>query len=253
MCGFGFTYSGGTVPLFGKARRTRPDQVQQPLIEEVNSREFSLKLSYGAKSSESVRLKGGPGIDERLGSMLFGYVQGSPEHVEPLPVELGGATPSIARMPGSAQWLKYHHNRSPVTRHALVVLELVEAIDPVFETLVLGLLDGQVDTTGFPDYNAIVGGVASHWDEITGDMVVRAVVGWGGQGARGDTDRNAARILAGLFNNVAGDSHAIGTVVVERPQSAVGPGGVVCAHCGFTSGHERAYYCPKCGMRMSRG
>jgi transposase len=27
---------------------------------------------------------------------------------------------------------------------------------------------------------------------------------------------------------------------------------VVCAHCGFTSGHERAYYCPKCGMRMSR-
>ncbi|HEY5471942.1 MAG TPA: hypothetical protein VIK32_02000, partial [Candidatus Limnocylindrales bacterium] len=64
------------MPLFGKARRTRPDQVQQPLIEEVNSREFSLKLSYGAKSSESVRLKGGPGIDERLGSMLFGYVQG---------------------------------------------------------------------------------------------------------------------------------------------------------------------------------
>ena len=242
------------MPLFGRSRKTGPDQVQQqPLVEEVNSREFSLKLSYGAKSSESVRLKGGPGIDERLGSMLFGYVRGESELVEPLPVELGGATPSIARVPGSAQWLKYHHDRSPVTRHALVVLELVEAIDPVYETLVLGLLDGQVDTTGFPDYNAIVGGVASHWDEITGDIVVRAVVGWGGQGMRGDTDRNAARILAGLFNNVAGDSHAIGTVVVERPQPAVGPGGVVCAHCGFTSGHERAYYCPKCGMRMSRG
>lgn len=239
--------------LLGRFRNKGPEQVQQqPLVEEVNSREFSLKLSYGAKSSESVRLKGGSGTDERLGNMLFGYVQGESEVVEPLPAELGGATPSIARMPGSAQWLKYHHNRSPVTLHALVVLELVEAIDPAFETLALGLLDGQVDTTGFPDYNAIVGGVASHWDEITGDMVVRAIVGWGGRGVRGDTDRNAARILAGLFNNVAGDSHAIGTVVVDRPQTAVGPGGVVCAHCGFTSGHDRAFYCPKCGMRMSR-
>ena len=241
------------MPLFGKNRKSGQDQVQQqPLVEEVNAREFSIKLSYSAKSSESVRLKGGSGINERLGNMLFGYVQGESELVEPLPVELGGAIPSIARMPGSAQWLKYHHNRSPVTRHALVVLELVDAVDPVFETLVVGLLDGQVDTTGFPDYNAIVGGVASHWDEITGDMIVRAVVGCVGKGVRGDTDRSGARILGGLFNNVAGDSHAIGTVVVERPQPAVGTGGVVCAHCGFSSGHERAFYCPKCGMRVSR-
>jgi hypothetical protein len=241
------------VPLFGKFRRSSPDQVlEQPLIEEVNSREFSLKLSYSAKSSESVRLKGGPAIGDRLGSMLFGYVRGESELVEPLPVELGGATPLIARLPGSAQWLQYHHDRSPVTRHALVVLDLVDAIDPMFETVVVGLLDGQVDTTGFPDYNAIVGGVVSHWDEITGDMIVRAVVGWGGKGVRGDTDRNAAHVLAGLFNNIAGDNHAVGTVVVDRPQPAEGPGGVVCAHCGFSSGHERAFYCPKCGMRMSR-
>lgn len=242
------------MPLFDMFRRSRQDRVpEQPLIEEVDAHEFSLKLSYWAKTSESVRLKGGPAIGERLGNMLFGYVQGESELVEPLPVELGGAIPSIARLPGSAQWLQYHHGRSPVTRHALVVLELVEAVDPDFETLVVGLLDGQVDTTGFPDYNAIVGGVVSHWDEITGDMIVRAVVGWGGKGARGDTDRNAAHILGGLFNNMAGDSHAIGTVVVERPQPAVGPGGLVCAHCGFSSGHERAFYCPKCGMRMSRG
>ena len=242
------------MPLFGKFRRSSSDQAsEQPLVEEVNSREFSLKLSYSAKSSESVRLKGGPAIGDRLGSMLFGYVQGESELVEPLPVELGGATPFIARLPGSAQWLQYHHSRSPVTRHALVVLDLVDAIDPVFETVVVGLLDGQVDTTGFPDYNAIVGGVVSHWDEITGDMIVRAVVGWGGKGVRGDTDRNAARVLAGLFNNIAGDNHAVGTVVVDRPRPAEGPGGVVCAHCGFSSGHERAFYCPKCGMRMSRG
>src|SRR5664279_4950067 len=115
MRGFGLVHTGGTVPLFGRSRKKGPDQAQQqPLVEEVNSREFSLKLSYGAKCSESVRLKGGSGMDERLGNMLFGYVQGESEHVEPLPVELGGATPSIARVPGSAQWLKYHHDRSPV-------------------------------------------------------------------------------------------------------------------------------------------
>jgi hypothetical protein len=243
------------VPLFGKTRRTgqEQEQPQQSAIEEVDSHEFALKLSYGAKSSESVRLKGGQGMSQRLHSMLAGYVHGDSELVEPLPVALGNATPSIARMPGAAQWLQYHHSRSPVTRHALVVLELVDAVDPVYETLVVGLLDGQVDSMGYPDYNAIVGGVASHWDEITGDVIVRAVVGWGGKGVRGDTDRNAGRILGGLFNNIIGDSHAIGTVVVDRPLAAVGPGGVTCAHCGFNSGHERAFYCPKCGMRMLRG
>ena len=93
----------------------------------------------------------------------------------------------------------------------------MDAIDLVYETLVCGLLDGETDTTGYPEYNAIVGGVVSHWDEVTGDMIVRAVVGWGGKGVRGDTDRNAARLLAGLFNNVTADTHAIGTVSVERP------------------------------------
>jgi hypothetical protein len=221
---------------------------------EVSSHEFSLKLSYGAKSSEGVRLKAGPGLVQRLHSMLAGYIQGESEMVEPLPVSLGQASPFIGRMPGSAQWLQYNHQRSPITRHALVVLESVDAIDLVYETLVCGLLSGETDTTGYPDYNAIVGGVVSHFDEVTGDILVRAVVGWGGRGVRGDTDRNAAGILAGLFNNVAGDTYAIGTVSLDRPapSSSVG-GGMACQHCGFESGLERVFYCPKCGMRMLRG
>jgi uncharacterized paraquat-inducible protein A len=40
---------------------------------------------------------------------------------------------------------------------------------------------------------------------------------------------------------------------VERPVPAAGRGGLVCAHCGFASAHERAFYCPKCGMRLLRG
>ena len=95
------------------------------------------------------------------------------------------------------QWLNAHHVHSPITRHALVVLESIDAVDLAFDTFVCALLDGEVDTSGYPEYNAIVGGVAAHWDEATGDMICRAVVGWGGKGVRGDTDRIGAKLLGG--------------------------------------------------------
>src|SRR4026207_1472398 len=88
---------------------------------------------------------------------------------------------------------------SPVTRHALVVLESIDAIDLAFDTFVCALLDGEVDTSGHPEDSAVVGGVASHWDESTGDMIVRAVVGWGGKGVRGDTDRIGAKLVFGIL------------------------------------------------------
>ncbi len=100
--------------------------------------------------------------------------------------------PQIARPSEAMQWLNAHHELSPVTRHALVVLESIDAIDLAFDTFACALLDGETDTSGYPEYNAIVGGVASHWDEATGDMIVRGVVGWGGRGVRGDTDRIGA-------------------------------------------------------------
>ena len=128
------------------------------------------------------------------------------------------------------------------------------AIDLAFDTFVCALLDGEVDTSGYPEYNAVVGGVASHWDEATGEMIVRGVVGWGGKGVRGDTDRTASRILAGIFNSILASQYALGIATgSERPMPAAGRGGLVCAHCGFASGHERSFYCPKCGMRLVRG
>ena len=117
------------------------------------------------------------------------------EVVEPLPIEFSQATPTISRPSEAMQWLNAHHVHSPVTRHALVVLESIDAIDLEFDTFVCALLDGDVDTSGYPEYSAVVGGVASHWDESTGDMIVRAVVGWGGKGVRGDTDRIGAKLL----------------------------------------------------------
>lgn len=231
-------------------------QPAQPvgLPEEVVAQDYQLKLYYAGKSTEGVRLRAGGGhaMDE-LPHMLEGLTRNAVEVVEPLPLEFAQAVPVIARPSEAMQWLNAHHELSPVTRHALVVLESIDAIDLAFDTLVCSLLDGETDTSGYPEYSAIVGGLASHWDEATGDMVVRGVVGWGGKGVRGDTDRIASRILGGILTNILANQYAMGITAVDRPVPAAGRGGLVCAHCGFASGHERAFYCPKCGMRLLRG
>jgi hypothetical protein len=225
-----------------------------PLMpEEVVAQDHILKLYYAGKSSDGVRLKAGPKATAELPSMLVGLAQSEIEVVEPLPIEFSQATPTIASPSEAMQWLNAHHVHSPITRHALVVLESIDAIDLAFDTFVCALLDGEVDTSGYPEYNAIIGGVAAHWDEATGDMICRAVVGWGGRGVRGDTDRIGAKLLGGVLSNILASQYALGLTAIERPVPAAGRGGLVCAHCGFASGHERAFYCPKCGMRLLRG
>ncbi|MEZ4597498.1 MAG: hypothetical protein R3C32_12165 [Chloroflexota bacterium] len=79
------------------------------------------------------------------------------------------------------------------------------------------------------------------------------ITAWGGKGVRGDTDRNASRILGALFTNILGSKDAIGISGARPADAHGGPGGLVCGHCGFAAAHERAFYCPKCGMRMVRG
>jgi hypothetical protein len=223
------------------------------LPEEVVAQDHQLRLYYAGKSSEGVRMQAGPKAMAELPSMLGGLATSEIEVVDPLPIEFSQATPVIARPSEAMQWLNAHHAHSPITRHALVVLESMDAIDLAFDTFVCAMLDGETDTSGYPEYNAIVGGVASHWDEATGDMIVRAVVGWGGRGVRGDTDRIGARLLGSLLTNILASHLSMGLTAVERPVPAAGRGGLVCAHCGFASAHERAFYCPKCGMRLLRG
>ncbi len=223
------------------------------LPEEVVAQEYALKLSYAGKSSEGVRMQAGQNAMNELPSMLMGFAKSGIEIVEPLPVEFGQASPVIVRPSEAMQWINAHHVHSPITRHALLVLESIDAIDLAFDTLVCAMLDGETDTSGYPEYNAVVGGVAAHWDEVSGDLIVRAVLGWGGKGARGDTDRIATKLVGNLLSNILASSHSLGLTAVERPVPAAGRGGLVCAHCGFASAHERAFYCPKCGMRMLRG
>jgi hypothetical protein len=235
------------------AASTSAAPVSSVMPEEVVAQDFQLKLYYAGKTSEGVRMRTGKNPMDDLPSMLVGLAKSEIEVVDPLPIEFSQATPTISRPSEAMQWLNAHHVNSPITRHALVVLESIDAIDLAFDTFVVALLDGEVDTSGYPEYNAILGGVAAHWDEATGDMICRAVVGWGGRGVRGDTDRIGTKLLASILSQILANQYAMGLTAVERPMPAAGRGGLVCAHCGFASAHERAFYCPKCGMRLLRG
>jgi hypothetical protein len=240
------------------AEPAQPGVAQPPpsavtLPEEVVAQDHQLRLNFAGKSSEGVRMQAGSGAMTELPSMLAGLAQSEIEVVEPLPIEFSQATPVITHPSEAMQWLNAHHGHSPITRHALYVLESIDAVDLAFDTFACTMLDGDVDTSGYPEYNAVVGGVAAHWDETTGDLIVRSVVGWGGRGVRGDTDRIGQRMLGALLSNILANQHALGLTAVERPVPAAGRGGLVCAHCGFASAHERAFYCPKCGMRLLRG
>ena len=211
--------------------------------EEVVAQEHQLRLNYAGKTSEGVRIKTGAAALSDLPKMLAGLSKSDVEVIEPLPIEFSQAAPTIARPSKAMQWLNAHHGLSPIARHALVVLESIDAVDLAFDTFVCGLLDGETDTSGYPEYNAVVGGAAAHWDEVTGDMIVRGVVGWGGRGVRGDTDRIGSRLLTSILSSILASQYALGLTTVARPMVATGRGGVVCAHCGFHSAHERAFYC----------
>jgi hypothetical protein len=175
------------------------------------------------------------------------------ELIEPLDPQFADATPAVMRTIEASQWLNAHHHRSPVTRYGLMVLETLDAVDPGFESVAICLLEGSLDSGGYPDYTGIVGAVASYWDEVTGDQMVRGIVGWGGKGVRGDTERNATRFLSSILVAIVGTRGAAELVELDRPLPPDSGAGLVCPHCHFAQVGKSAFYCPKCGMRLLRG
>ena len=227
---------------------TTPEPARAAVPEEAVAEDHQLRLTFGAKTSVGVRLQGGPQTLGALPQMVNDVAITPVEVVEPRVTTLASASPSIIRTLEAGEWLRAHGENTPITRHALYVLESLDAIDPAYDTFACALLDGHVDTSGYPEYGAVVGGVAAHWDESTGDLIVRGIVAWGGRGARGDTDRTASRLVSQLLGHVLESGASLGLANNERPTQ--GGASVVCPHCGFPAVHERAVYCPKCGMRM---
>ena len=116
------------------------------------------------------------------------------------------------------------------------------------DTLICGLLHGETDTSGYPTFDAISGGLASHFDDLTWELIVRAVIGWGGKGQRGDTERIGQRLLSNLQQQVLVSGLQVSSA--ESPARGDATEGMVCGHCGFDARGTGAFYCPKCGMKL---
>jgi len=224
-----------------------------PVQEDVSAHQFTLKLAYNGRSSDGLRLQADPGVLAALPGIVAPLASSPVEQIAPLPIEFADASPTMERFVELQQWVLARHELSPIGRHALTVLELTDTVDMTVDSFVCTLLYGETDTSGYPDYAAVVGGLASHWDELSGELVVRAVVGWGGKGQRGDTERIGQRLLSSLHQQVLASGLSLGVADPTPAASIGGRGGASCAHCGFEAGSAGAFYCPKCGMRMVRG
>lgn len=248
---------------FDFLKRNKPEPSEQPrslglpdpglLTEEPPAEDYEVKLTYRARSSKGVRFRPGEGSLAALPQMLDQFARTPIEVIPPLEPQFAAANPSVMRTIEASQWLNAHHHRSPVTRYGLQVLETLDAIDPAFETIAMCLLEGSLDSGGYPDYTGIVGAVASYWDEVTGDQMVRGIVGWGGKGVRGDTERNATRFLGRILVSIVGTRGAAEVVELDRPLPPDSGTGLVCPHCRFAQVGKSAFFCPKCGMRLLRG
>jgi hypothetical protein len=236
-----------------RRKEQAPPPPPTPVQEEVRAEEYLVRLAYLARSSDGLRLPADPTVMAAIPSMMEPLSQTPVEVIQPLPIEYTDAAPSIERVNEIEQWVQARRDLSPVGRHALYLLELTEALDMTVDTFSSGLLHGETDTSGYPEYNAIVGGLAAHWDELSGEIIARAVVGWGGKGLRGDTERIGQRLLSSLYQQVVASGYSLGEAEQARLPSAGTRSGMACAHCGFESAGAAAFYCPKCGMRMTRG
>jgi hypothetical protein len=236
-----------------KKNEVAPPPPPTPVQEDVAGQQYALKLAFLARSSDGLRMQADPAVAAMLPSIVEPLSQTRLEVIEPLPVEYSNAAPTIERFDEMQQWVLARRDVGPIGRHGLYVLELTDALDMTVDTFVCGLLHGETDTSGYPEYNAIVGGLASHWDELSGELIVRAVVGWGGKGQRGDTERIGQRLLSSLYQQVVASGYSLGAADQARVPSIGTHTGLSCAHCGFEAGNAAAFYCPKCGMRMVRG
>ncbi len=240
---------------FLRRKKTEPEPPPPPtpVQEEVVAQEYQLRIALVARSSDGLRLPADPRVAATLGAIVEPLSQTKVETIPPLPLEYSDASPAIERFNEVQQWVLARRDVSPIGRHGLYVLEMTDALDMTVDTFVCGLLHGDTDTSGYPEYNAIVGGLATHWDELSGELIVRAVIGWGGKGLRGGTERIGAKMVSLLYQQVLASGHTLGEAEQARLPTIGLRSGLTCAHCGFEAGNASAFYCPKCGMRMIRG
>lgn len=241
------------MPFLKRKGKSAPPPADVPMRPDAPAQSYSLKIYLMGRSSDSVRMQGAE-AGHTLPQIVDGMSKDRIELIEPLSQEFREAAPSIEHVEQFQQWSAARREVGPVGRHALYVLETVDALDMTVDTFICGLLRGSTEASGYPDYQAIVGGIATRWDELSGDLLARAVVGWGGKGIRGDTDRHAEHLVNAIYAELHASQYSLGAAAQPRqPSAGGGRSGLVCAHCGFETATGQAFVCTRCGMRLSRG
>jgi predicted RNA-binding Zn-ribbon protein involved in translation (DUF1610 family) len=244
------------LPFLKRRRRAKPVEpiARRPAVglDDLTVHDNTIRLQYHALSSDGLRVRADPLAMKRLPELLDGLAHSEVEIIEPVALEFKDAAPTITRPASAEHWINAHRSLSPIGRHALFILETLDAIDLAYETFALGLLHGDVDGEGFPRFDALVGGPVSYWDESSGDLIARMVVAWGGEGARSDIERTARRLIGKLMSNLVASQGEVEVARTERRVAVAGTEQKPCPHCGFNSLDKRSFYCPKCGMRIQR-
>jgi len=241
------------LPFIGSKKSKRPPAPPPRIALPPDTLEFeeaSMRLQYHSMSSHGVRMPHTDDVPVLLPRLLEGFATET-ELIEPLDESFQSAAPQLLRPQIALEWINAHHGRSNIGRHALYILESLDAIDLAYETFAVALLSGDLDGEGFPRFDAIVCGPISFWDEASGDLIVRIALCWGGEGTKGDTQRVAQRLLARLLSNMLASQGATELGRVERPVAVAGHERIGCPHCGFRQMDRRAHFCPKCGLRMA--
>jgi hypothetical protein len=163
-------------------RRKKPDTpAPTPEPEDVSAEDFLVRITYAAKSSEGVRMTAGPSALAALPTILFGVAGESRRSARgrvlagaasSIPRRHSGERPQRPEPGGSARHRRWRRG----------------CPDLAFGTR--GGARRRTDTSGTRSARSSAGRVAL--GRATGDMIVRGVVGWGGKGARGGTDRGIA-------------------------------------------------------------
>ena len=143
-----------------KASRRRNRQMPRraaglrvPLVmpEEVVAQDYQLKLYYAGKTQRGRPDADGPRGDGRAaGDARRDWPSRRSRSSSRCRSSSARRRPRSSRPSEAMQWLNAHHVHSPITRHALVVLESIDAVDLAFDTFACSLLDGEIDTSRLP-------------------------------------------------------------------------------------------------------
>ena len=128
-----------------------PEPTPPPAVpEEAVAEEHQLRLTYGAKTSNGVRMQGGPQLLGALPRMLDGVSKTPVEVVEPRATTLASAAPNIIRTAEATEWLRAHGENNPITATGGIYGDRASPSSPPTDRCVAGYTTGRGIRPGTP-------------------------------------------------------------------------------------------------------